>query len=177
MLFLFAIVLGLGFGLVTGGRLGNLARLRFRWPWLMLAALAVREAIVRTALSRVDGAQYAYVVALAAIVGWTIWHFDRLRGIWLVTLGSASNLLVIVVNGGRMPVAPELAGPLLRDGPLGQYVAMGAGTRLNFLGDWISLYLAGQIYSPGDVLIAVGLAIVVFLGVRYPGVQKELSPP
>ena len=67
MLWLFAIVLGVVFGLVTGGRIGNLAGLRFRWPWLIIAAVVVRESVVLTPLGRVDGARYAYVLALAAI--------------------------------------------------------------------------------------------------------------
>ncbi len=168
MLFLFAIVLGIGFGLVTGGRIGNLARLKFRWPWLIVAALLVREALVRTSLNRVEGAQYAYVAALAVIVLWTVWHFDRLRGIWLVTIGSATNLLVIAVNGARMPVAPDLAGPLLGHGTFGQYTTMGPNTHLNFLADWIRLYPSNEIYSPGDVLIALGLAIAVFVATATP---------
>jgi Family of unknown function (DUF5317) len=168
LLFLFAIVVGLGFGLLTGGRVGNLARLRFRWPWLILGALILREAIVRTPLSQVDGAQYAYVLALAAIVVWTVWHFNRLHGIWLVTVGTAMNLLVIVANGARMPVAPELAGPFLSHGVFGQYRVMGPDTHLNLLGDWIRLYPFAEVYSPGDVLIAIGLAITVFIATATP---------
>ncbi|TME21405.1 MAG: hypothetical protein E6I67_08010 [Chloroflexi bacterium] len=177
MLWLFAIVIGLVFGVITGGKIGNLAKLRFRWPWLILAAVVVRESVVLTPLNRVDGARYLYVLSLAAIVAWTIWQFDRLRGIWLITAGAALNLLVIVVNGARMPVAPELAGSLLRRGNVGQYTVMGSGTHLNLLGDWISLYPSPEAYSPGDVLIGVGLAIVVFLAVRNPSVYKELTPP
>src|SRR2546421_12491798 len=116
MLWLFAIALGVVFGLVTGGRIGNLAGLRFRWPWLIIAAVVVRESVVLTPLSRVDGARYAYVLALAAIVVWTIWQFDRVRGIWLITAGAALNLVVIGGNGGRMPVAPGLAGGPLAPG-------------------------------------------------------------
>jgi len=177
MLWLFAIVLGVVFGLVTGGRIGNLAGLRFRWPWLIIAAVVVRESVVLTPLGRVDGARYAYVLALAAIVAWTIWQFDRVRGIWLITAGAALNLLVIVVNGARMPVAPEFAVALLRRGNVGQYTVMGSGTQLNLLADWISLFPSPEVYSPGDVLIALGLAIVVFLAVRNPSVYKELTPP
>lgn len=168
MLFLLAIVLGIGFGLLTGGRVGNLARLRFRWPWLIVAALLLREVIVRTPLSRVEGAQYAYLLALAAIVVWTVWHIPRLRGIWVVTVGATSNLVVIAANGGRMPVAPELAGPLLQHGPVGQYTAMGSDTHLNLLGDWIRLRPSLEVYSPGDLLIAIGLAVAVFIATATP---------
>ena len=168
MLFLFAVVLGIVFGLVTGGRIGNLARLRFRWPWLIPAALVIREIVVRTPLNAVEGAQYLYVLALAAIIIWTLWHVTRVRGIWLVAAGAGLNLLVIAVNEGRMPVARELAGPLNQHGNLGQYTLMGAGTHLNLLGDWIALYPTSQAYSPGDVLIAIGLALSVFIATATP---------
>lgn len=168
MLWLFAIVVGLVFGLVTGGRISNLARLRFRWPWVILVAVVIREAVMLTPLNHVDGAQYVYALALAAIVAWSIWHFDRVPGIWLLTAGGALNLLVILANGGRMPVAPELAGSLSRHGQLGQYTVMGPGTHLNLLADWIRLYPVPEAYSPGDVLIALGLAIAVFISTATP---------
>jgi hypothetical protein len=161
-------VVGLVFGLVTGGRISNLGRLRFRWPWVLLAAVVIREAVILTPLNRVEGAQYAYALALAAIVAWSVLHFDRLPGIWLLTVGGALNLLVIVANGARMPVAPEFAATLTRHGQLGQYTVMGPGTHLNLLGDWINLYPVPEAYSPGDVLIALGLAIAVFISTATP---------
>jgi len=168
VLWLFAIVVGLAFGLVTGGKIGNLARLRFRWPWLIFAAVIVREAVALTPLNRVSGAQYLYVVSLAGILAWTIWNVKRFRGLWLVAAGAALNLVVITVNGGRMPVAHEFAGSLVRQGVSGQYTVMGSGTQLNLLGDWISLHPVPEVYSPGDVLIAIGLAIVVFVSTATP---------
>ena len=177
MLWASAIVLGLAFGLLTGGRFSNLAKLRFRWVWVVLVVIVIREAILLTPLNRVEGAQYLYLIALAAIIAWTVWHFDRVRGIWLIALGATLNLLVILVNGARMPVAPELAGSLIQRGNLGQYTVMGPGTNLNLLGDWIKLAPLPEAYSPGDVLIALGLAIVVFLAARNPGAYKELTPP
>jgi len=178
LIFLAAIVLGAGFGLLTRGRIENLARLQFRWPWLVLAALIVREAILLTPLNSVDGAQYAYLLGLVVIVGWTIWHWRGLRGVWLVTVGGALNVLVIAANGARMPVAPESAGSLNSRGTFGQYTLMGAHTNLNFLGDWIRFYPVPGVFSIGDVIIALGLAIVVFLAVRNPRpYRKELTPP
>jgi hypothetical protein len=168
LLFLFAIGVGVAGGLLVGGRVGNLARLRFRGPLVVLAAVVVREAILLTPLNRVAGAQYAYVLALAAIVAWTIWNFNRLPAMWIITAGTALNLLVIVANDGRMPVAPELAGSLIRRGSVGQYTVMGQGTNLNFLGDWIALYPVPEAYSIGDLLVAIGLAIAVFISTATP---------
>ena len=179
MIFFAAIGLGIVLGMLTGGRIENLARLQFRWPLLVLAALIVREAILLTPLNAVNGAQYVYLLGLVVIVGWTVWHWRRLRGIWLVTLGGALNVIVIAANGARMPVAPESAGSLNSRGTYGQYTLMGSHTNLNFLGDWIRLYPLPGVLSVGDVLIALGLAIVVFLAVRNPHPQreKELTPP
>ncbi|MGH7765478.1 MAG: DUF5317 family protein [Candidatus Dormibacteraceae bacterium] len=166
MLWLAAIVLGLVGGLVTGGSIDNLARIRVRWPLVLVAAVVIRAAVLLTPLNHIEGAQYVYALGLGAIVAWTIWHFDLLSGVWLVTAGGALNLLVIVVNGARMPVAPALAGSLLRHGEIGQYTLMGSASNLNALGDWISVPLFPEAYSPGDLVIAAGLALVVFLMVR-----------
>ena len=170
-------VAGLVLGLVSGGKITNLAQVRFRWPWLILAAVAARAAVLLTPLNRVEGAQYVYVIAMAAIVAWTVVHFKRLPGVWLVTAGTLLNLLVILANGAHMPVAPEVAASLARHGTIGPYTVMGAHTNLNLLGDWIVLYPVPEVYSIGDVAIALGLAVVVFLAVRNPSPYSELTPP
>ena len=176
MLFLIPIVVGLGLGLLAGGKLENLTRLQFRWPWVVVGAVLVREVILLTPLNTVEGVQYAYLVALVVIVAWTNWHWRSVRGIWIVSIGAALNVLVIAANGARMPVAPAVAGVLARRGTIGQYTLMGPSTNLNPLGDWIRIPPAPGVYSIGDVLIAVGLAIVVFLALRNPRPYKELSP-
>jgi len=168
VLWLVAIALGLVVGLVTGGSIDSFASVRFRRPLVLLAAVVIREAVLLTPLNRLDAMRYVYVVALAAIVAWTIWHFDLLPGVWLVTAGGALNLLVIGVNGARMPVAPALAGPLLSHGDVAQYTLMGPGTNLGGLGDWISVPPFPEAYSLGDVVIAAGLAVVVFFITRRP---------
>src|SRR6202022_1373643 len=113
MIWVAAIVLGLIVGFATHGTLDNLARLQFRWPWLVVAVLAIRAAAVLTPLRGVDGVQYLDMAALAGLVAWALWHVKRVAGIWLVAAGSAVNLVVIAANSGRMPVAPELAGSLV----------------------------------------------------------------
>jgi hypothetical protein len=70
-----------------------------------------------------------------------------------------------------MPVAPELAGSLVQHGHIGQYVVMASDTHLNWLADWISLRgLAGwgplEAYSPGDLLVALGIAAITALAMR-----------
>lgn len=180
MLFLLAIAFGVLLGLAGGGRLSNLARLRFRQPWILVLAILLRYALIFTPLSRIDGAQYVYAASLALIVLWTVWHLRLLPGIWLVTIGSSLNLLVVLVNDGRMPVDPTLAarqlgGILVERGHIGQYTVLGTNTRLGFLGDWLSLGPFPEAYSPGDILVAMGLALVVLISLhREP--ESEVVP-
>jgi len=166
-----AIAFGLLLGIAGGGNLSNLARLKFRWPLLLVAAVVLRYAVIFSPLSRTEGAQYVYAASLALIVLWTIWHFKRLPGVWLVTAGGMLNLIVLVANAGRMPVAPELAiqhlgGALNERGNIGQYTLMGPDTHLNGLADWISLGPLPEAYSPGDLLIAMGIALVVVVAIH-----------
>jgi hypothetical protein len=169
VLVLIPLVVGLALGVAMGGKLGNLANLRFRWPWFVLAVLVIREAILFRPLNGIDGVQYLYVAALAGLVAWTFLHVRTLKGTWLVATGAALNLLVVVANGGRMPVAPALAGVLVQRNHVGQYVLMGSNTNLNWLADWITV--SGPVgirgaYSPGDLVIGVGIGVVAFFATR-----------
>jgi Family of unknown function (DUF5317) len=169
VLVLFPLVVGLAIGIATGGKLGNLAHVRFRWPWFVLAVLVIREAILFRPFNGIDGIQYLYVAALAGLVGWTFLHVRTLNGVWLVAAGAALNLLVVVANGGRMPVAPALAGVLVQRNHLGQYVLMGSNTNLNWLADWITV--SGPVgirgaYSPGDLVVAAGIGVVAYFATR-----------
>jgi Family of unknown function (DUF5317) len=176
LLILVPLVAGLLIGVATGGKLGNLAHLRFRWPWFVLAVLVIREAVLLTPLNRIDGVQYVYVAALAALVAWTALHIKRVPGVWVVTAGAALNLVVILANGARMPVAPALAGVLVQRGHVGQYVLMGSNTNLNWLADWIGFpWPVRGAYSPGDLLIAVGIGIVTLLAVVLPPAGAKLE--
>ncbi|MGH7761007.1 MAG: DUF5317 family protein [Candidatus Dormibacteraceae bacterium] len=177
MLWFVALGLGLVAGLAFRGRVDNLSRLHFRWPWLIVVVLVVRVAAVATPLRAVDGVQYIYLAALTVLVAWTLWQIELVRGIWLIAVGSALNLVVIAANGARMPVAPELAGSLVHTGHLGQYTLITSNTNLGWLADWIALPGIGRVvteaYSPGDVVVALGVGVVVALAMRSPNRSGE----
>ncbi len=181
MLWIVAIGLGLVVGFAARGTIDNLTRIQLRWPWLVLATLVVRAAIVLTPLNRVDGVQYIYLAALTALVAWTLWQIELVAGMWLVAAGSALNLIVIAANGGRMPVATELAGALVQRGQVGQYTLMTSDTHLNWLADWIALpgpvgRVVHEAYSPGDLIVAVGIAVVLALAMRSRSGSDETRP-
>jgi Family of unknown function (DUF5317) len=184
MLLLAGLVIGVAAGVVTGGKLGNLSTLRFRWPYFVLLVLVIKEVVLLTPLNRIDGTQFVYAASLAALVGWTVWNIDLLPGVWLVSVGSALNLLVVLVNGGRMPVSPELAARgshlLVDRGFIGQYVLMGPHTHLSWLADWLAFpgplgRVLPEAYSPGDFVSALGIAVVTFLATRRSEAIRETS--
>jgi hypothetical protein len=179
VLLLVPLVLGLLLGVITGGKLGNVLFLQFRWPWWVIVALVIREATVFTPLSRIDGVQYVYAAMVVALIAWMLWNVNRLRGVIVVAAGTALNLLVILANGARMPVTPSSAGSLVERGHVGQYTLMGAGTNLNWLGDWIAVPgPLGGTYSPGDLVVGLGIGIVAFYATRRPRpAQIELREP
>jgi hypothetical protein len=92
-------------------------------------------------------------------------------GFWLLGSGLMCNFLVIVLNGGLMPISPETVRRLIPDVPeslwaVGERLGSGkdivlpaAETRLWFfsdrflLPDWLGYQVA---FSFGDVLIALG---------------------
>src|SRR5260370_30363717 len=94
MLWPLAIAFGVALGLAGGGNLSNLARLKFRWPLLLVAAVALRYIVIFSPLSKGEGAQYAYAVSLAGIGLWTVWHLRLLPRVWLGALRRALNLIV-----------------------------------------------------------------------------------
>jgi len=178
MFFLAGCALGLVLGLVAGGSFKTLAQVQFRWPLVVVAALVIKDAAFITSLATFPLTGLIYVVSLIALLAWTVWHWERLPLIWLVSVGIAMNAMVVVANGGHMTVSVELAKksaasvqPLVRLGTYGQYTLEGPNTHLNWLGDWIALpgpihSIFPQVYSPGDLVMFAGMVLMVFLATR-----------
>jgi hypothetical protein len=175
MLLIAGAVLGLVAGLLTGGTIRGLLGRRLRWPLVVIAAFLVKELEFRSPLGTSALGPPVFVVSLAVLVAWTVWHRHELPGILLVTLGVTMNLVVTLANAGHMPVtaaAAYLGPPQLRaEGVWAEYTLMGPGTHLGWLGDWIMFpgvmgRLFPQAYSPGDLVSFVGLTAVLFLATR-----------
>src|SRR6202171_4771376 len=104
MFLLIAILVGFAAGLVFGGRPGNLARLRLRWPGLIFIALVMQVAIFTSWLPVPPSLlPFLYVLSNVIALTWLGRNF-RIQGIACVALGAVGNLAAILANGGRMPV-------------------------------------------------------------------------
>lgn len=165
MLIVVAAVLGVLAVRLTGRPLSRLAKLRFTAVWLVPLALAVQ---VVTISFTPPGPEVVYrVIHLATYValGAFVWLNRRIPWLWLVALGGACNMAAISANGGVMPASPDAlrrAGLSESDGFTNSDVV--DDPRLAALGDvfatpeWLPL---ANVFSVGDVLLVVGLALLV----------------
>lgn len=177
-----ALVLGLLIGTWRGGRMANLAEVRWRWPllfvfamlWQRIPFLMVRE---WPALQPAVVWLYLSSYALLAVAVGLNWDDPAFR--W-IGLGLLLNFLVIALNGGRMPVwstavdIARLKVDLTTAGAAtSPHTLMTEATRLKFLGDVLPLpppYPRPRVLSIGDVFLAVGIA---FLLIRGMGTRRE----
>ena len=69
-----------------------------------------------------------------------LWYNRKHLGLWIIALGASLNALVMMVNGGRMPVSleklvkvdmPEFI-ELIKSGADNKHVVMSEATKLNF---------------------------------------------
>ena len=145
------LVAGLVLGLATGGQWQNLQRLDLKlWPGLLAGAVARAAAPFFGELALGASLVGLALVALVALVN------RALPGAWLIALGSLLNAAVIFVNAG-MPIDPGALAASGKPAPSdGLHVILGPDTRLAFLADVLLTPVVNNIYSVGDVVLAVG---------------------
>jgi hypothetical protein len=166
----FPVLLAVGIGLLLGGRLGRLGEIELRVPWLFLAAIAIQVVafpldflpwrMEETAASVLWVASYALLV-VAAVLN------RRITGVPIVAVGMLLNLAAILANRGTMPVRLDALHDAGRTAVTHANSTALADPHLAWLVDrwaapsWIPL---ANVFSIGDVVIAVGAFVIVLAG-------------
>ena len=167
----FLVVVSLIVALLRGGSLLRLGQLHIRHAYLILLGLALQLFVFSPFGARWESLMgYFYLASLALLLLAVALNRD-LPGIRLLGLGLFLNLLVIAANGGLMPISVEAAHRARLFDVIATLQAMGRhrhvtlmdeGTKLWFLGDTIVLGYplpSFQVFSPGDILVALGAFI------------------
>jgi hypothetical protein len=167
---LYAIPIGIVAGLLLGGRLDRLADLRLRWAPLALLGLLVQVALFADPVSAVVGdvAPAIYVASTAAVLA-AVLRDARVPGMAAVALGAACNLAAIVANGGYMPADPAALASVVELSPGYSNSVVLADPALLPLTDLFALPAAfplANVFSVGDVLIGIGIALVIVFAMR-----------
>jgi MFS family permease len=177
------IALGLVLGLLAGGSLLNLGSIRLRRLGLLVVALALRvatEFLLNAGVGIVDTLRVPLFAVSFGLLLAALWVNRGYPGFSLAFIGTASNAIVILVNGGYMPIwepALNAAGMTVADVQSAIHYVVPPPLDANFLlhlgplADVIPIpvpYLE-NVASIGDVFITAGLAFFLFAGVvRVP---------
>lgn len=171
MLLLYAVLIGLVAGLISGGKFAALGSTHIRlWP-VALIGLMAQLLLFSSPLAAVVGpwGPSLYVVSTVLVLMALVWNL-RQPGFWLIILGALANFAVIVLNGGQMPASADawqvLTGvATVPATDFSNSALIGPNTVLPFLGDVFVLprpIPMANVFSVGDVLIGVGGAVFVF---------------
>ena len=169
---LYAIPIGLVAGLLLGGRVDGLAGVRFRLTPLAVFALLVQVVLFSPLAGDLapDTGRLIYIGSTALVLAVVLANL-RLTGLPIIVAGAASNLAAIVANGGSMPASPSALAALDRGVGAHTNSVVLAQPALEPLTDvfatpaWLPL---ANVFSVGDVLIGVGVAVAIAAAMRGP---------
>ncbi len=176
-------LISLVIGLLRGGKVRWLADLPFKKVGLVIAAFSIQYMLVfwgerGSNLFSNFGIYlhiFSYLLLLVAI-----WYSRNIRGMKIIGLGVLVNFIVILFNGGRMPVSVDAlvkAGladtlPLLKSKAYAIHTILTQNTRLKLLCDVIVLpppYPRPRVLNIGDIIMAIG----VFILIQYGMIQRK----
>jgi hypothetical protein len=182
MFLLYAVLAGVVIGLLAGGRASGLARLEFRWAPLVLLGFATQVVLFSEPISdRVGQLGPAIYVGSTGLVLLAVLRNLRITGLPLVALGSISNLVAIVANGGYMPAAAVAKAALGRGAPttysnsaILESPNLAPLTDIFTMPAWLPF---ANVFSVGDLLIGVGVAVAIAAALRSGAVGAPRNLP
>jgi len=169
-----AFFLSIAIALLRGGHLRRLAEMPLRWGWVALIAFGLQIYLIYFPEPKAEGLlsfRAAILFLSYALIFAVVWQNRGLPGIKIVGAGLAANFLVMILNGGYMPITAEA---LDRVGHSRNILGSGAGARVIGTKDivlphestiawWLSdifvlppPFPIPSVFSFGDVLIAAG---------------------
>jgi Family of unknown function (DUF5317) len=153
---------------LAGGRLQDVARLRVRWPLLIVATMVGQMLVTDVFADRLGGAPGAILhVVTYGFALLFLWLNRHIRGLWIVVAGGLMNFVAIAANGGVMPTtewALETAGRAEATAESFSNSGKVDDARLVWLGDalaWPEPLPLHNVFSVGDVVLVVGVAYVL----------------
>ena len=186
MLYVYIIIISIIIGLLRNGKLSSLSQVSLKRIELILLAFLIQAGLIFLGSRKIGfvinyssyALAFSYVVLLIAV-----WYNEKLKGMKIIALGIAFNFIVIMVNGGHMPI---LLGSLykaglndialiLKEGSHVTNTLISEKTLFRFLADVIPLpppFPAPSVISVGDFLLFYG----VFSLIQNAMLKKELNP-
>jgi len=179
MVFLNVGLCALVVGKLCGGSLSNLGATPVRSKWLAFVAVGLQLAAFPTAIlpwsTPTSVAKGLWLASYVLLVAMLVRNSAR-AGVTIIAAGIACNLVAILANDGLMPVRQSAEAGAGRSYRLHDNSILLAHPKVALLIDrwavprWIPL---GNVFSIGDVLIALGTFVVVVMAMQRPGVGRD----
>ena len=155
------VLAGIAAGVAFGGDWRRLATLTLRWWPLLIVASALRLWTAFFPHSELP----VYVLGLVG-VGTVAAVNGRMTGAALIAIGTLSNLVVVVLNGG-MPYDTAMVTAVAAPQPTDTlHIPLSDDSVLPFLSDVIPFGIGHAVYSIGDFLLAFGGFLIPFTWVQ-----------
>ncbi|MBE3092006.1 MAG: DUF5317 domain-containing protein [Candidatus Atribacteria bacterium] len=186
MLYVYMIIISIIIGLLRNGKLSSLSQISLKRIELIVLACLIQAGLIFLGSKKIkfilDYSSYmiifSYIVLLLAV-----WNNKKLKGMKIIFLGIVFNFIVIVANGGHMPVLLSSlykAGLndfalVLKEGTYVTHTLITEKTLCAFLADVIPLSPPcpdPSVVSAGDFLMFYG----VFSLFQNAMLKKELNP-
>jgi hypothetical protein len=180
---IYAIILGILIGYLMDGKLDHLNSKPMHYKWTAFCALFI-QVIIFSGFSFVESMPDSLIVTLhiGSYVCLLIFILAniRIKGILVIGLGTLLNSLVISLNGGYMPSNSEQlkvettvigVDKLQQSSTYNNVKGMTQSTVFPWLGDifempsWLPF---SNLFSIGDVFIAVGVLIYLIVNMQSP---------
>jgi hypothetical protein len=179
MVFLNFVALGVIVGLVLGGSLSALADIDLRALRLVFVAiglqvLAFPSGVLPWALPEL-ASRGLWLASYTLLVGFLVGN-RSFTGIRIAAAGVGCNLVAVLANGGLMPALPSALRGAGRHYDLHNNSITRARPSVSWLVDrWATPHWLpfGNVFSVGDVLIALGAAAVVVAAMLGPLLAKR----
>jgi hypothetical protein len=174
-LLLAVVLLSVFLGYLFGGRLDRLEALRPRWWGLVILGLGIQFVPLPNGATGTDLVIRTAVLALSYSLLLTFALVNvRMPGMFLVVIGLACNMTVIVANGGMPASAQALIDSgqedvvaYVREQGADKHHLLTDDDRLTFLADVIAVpQPIGQAVSVGDILVYAGLTWLIVAVMR-----------
>ncbi|MGB6370547.1 MAG: DUF5317 domain-containing protein [Atribacterota bacterium] len=185
MLYVYIIIISIIIGLLRNGKLSSLSQISLKRIELLVLAFLIQAGLIFLGSRKIEfvlnyssyALAFSYVVLLIAV-----WYNKKLKGMKIIALGIAFNFMVIVANGGHMPI---LLGNLykaglndialiLKEGSHVTHTLITEKTLFRFLADVIPLsppFPDPSVVSVGDFFMFFG----VFSLIQNAMLKKEQS--
>jgi hypothetical protein len=156
---------------LRGGKFSNMKDAVLEKWYLFISAFSLEFTSVYLASKGIsfigNNILYIHLISYGLLFAGAYFNIKKLS-FKIILIGFAINFLVIILNGGQMPVSADAmlkAGldknlEVIQNGKIVTHTIINSTTKVSFLGDIFRLsrpYPMPKVYSVGDIIMAIGV--------------------